>query len=143
MGAQREMLHEGMRVALVQPRENERASFFRNAIGSVPQPWQLAEHIDDGRRAKCSPAPCRQLPLERHQCQIWVQCYIARCLVNVLAEALGCSFAPGIVGPSGLPKNKKLARSGPVKGLVDLSTMFNSSTLFFRVTIFEFPTCYI
>jgi len=45
--------------------KSEVASFYRNATDNVHQPWQLAEPPDDGRRGKCSLAPCRRFPLER------------------------------------------------------------------------------
>ena len=47
-------------------RENEGANVWRNGIGSVRRRWQPAEPFDDGRRARCSRAPCRRLPLESH-----------------------------------------------------------------------------
>ena len=92
------------------------ASVWHNAIASVPQPWQQEEPPDDGRRARCSLVHCCRFPLERHQIQIWVQCYVAGCLVKVLAEAPGCSLAPGREGLSGLPHHQKPARSWSVKG---------------------------
>ena len=80
--------HEALRVALVQPRERG-ASWWRNAIGNGLQPWQLAEPPDDGRHARCSLAPCRRLPLERHASQRWVQGYVVEWLGIVQAEAVG------------------------------------------------------
>jgi IS1 family transposase len=46
--------------------ENEGANDWRNAIDNGCQPWQREEPTDDGRRARCSLAPCQRFPLEGH-----------------------------------------------------------------------------
>ncbi len=46
--------------------KHERANVWRNGTGNGLQPWQPAEPTDNGRRARCSLAHCRQFPLERH-----------------------------------------------------------------------------
>jgi len=71
-------------------RENEGASFWRNATGSGRQPWPRAEPPDDGQRAKCSLALCRRFPLERDQSELWMQGHVTRRGVKVLAEAPEC-----------------------------------------------------
>src|SRR5260221_1933500 len=50
--------------------ENEGATGWRNAIGNGLQPWQREEPSDDGRRARCSLAPCLRFPLESHSSQM-------------------------------------------------------------------------
>jgi hypothetical protein len=50
--------------------ENEGATGWRNAIGNGLQPWQREEPPDDGRRARCSLAPCLRFPLESHSSQM-------------------------------------------------------------------------
>jgi hypothetical protein len=68
--------------------ESEGATWRRNAIGNGLQPWLPAELPDDGRRARCSRAPCQRFLLERQQSQIWVQYHVAERLLKVQAEAL-------------------------------------------------------
>jgi hypothetical protein len=53
--------------------EREEANVWRNGTGSVPLPWQPGEHIDDGQRARCFLAHCRQFPLESHSSQMRLQ----------------------------------------------------------------------
>jgi hypothetical protein len=48
--------------------------------------WQREERTDDGRRARCSLAPCRRFPLESHSSQMRWQCYAVGRSVNVPAE---------------------------------------------------------
>ena len=107
---------------------NEVANVWRNATDNELQPWQPAEPPDDGRRVRCFRAPCHRFPLESSRNQMGLLCPVASKLVMVTAEARGSRLTQGKEGISGLPHHKKLARSGPVKGLVDLSTMFNGST---------------
>jgi hypothetical protein len=40
--------------------ESEVASCWRNATGSVPQPWLRGEPTDDGQRGMCSVILCRR-----------------------------------------------------------------------------------
>jgi hypothetical protein len=75
--------------------ENEVATVWRNAIARGRLPWQPAEPIDDGGRARCSRAPCRQFPLESRRSQRWLECHVARKLVKVLSEEAGRSLTPG------------------------------------------------
>ena|SRR6266699_5634115 len=94
---------------------SEGANWRRNATGTVLLPWRREEPPDDGRRARCSRAPCRRFPLERHRSQMGaVSC--GGKWVKVPAEELGGSLTLGREGLSGLPHHKKPARSGSVKG---------------------------
>ncbi len=70
-------------------RESEVANGRRNAIGTGLPPWQLAEPPDDGRRARCSRAPCQRLPLESHRCQMRLQGHVGWKRVQVPAEEVG------------------------------------------------------
>ena len=70
-------------------RESEVANGRRNAIGTGLPPWQLAEPPDDGRRARCSRAPCQKLPLESHRCQMRLQGHVGWKRVQVPAEEVG------------------------------------------------------
>jgi hypothetical protein len=76
-------------------RENAVADCSRNETSSVPQPWQSVEPADDGRRERCSLAPCRQYPLESHSGQMRLQEHVVGRLVNVPAEEVGRSLTPG------------------------------------------------
>ena len=67
--------HESLRVRLVQPRERGGRRLAQR-YRTVPQPWQLAEPADDGRRARCSPTPYQRFPLEEDRSQRWVQCLV-------------------------------------------------------------------
>src|SRR5215470_6391298 len=92
--------------------ESEVATAWRNAIGSVPQLWQPAEHIDDGRRARCSRAPCRRFPLERHACLMGEECHVARQAGKMPANGLGWSLASGRGGLSELLNDEQPAQRG-------------------------------
>jgi hypothetical protein len=71
---------------------SEVASWWRNAIGSGRKLWLLAEPVDDGRRARCSHAPCQRCPLERLTSLIRLASSVARKSGKLLAEALGWSL---------------------------------------------------
>jgi hypothetical protein len=94
---------------------NEEADCSPNATDSELQPWQPAEPIGDGPRARCSLAPCRLFPLERLQRQMQVQGHVTGRVVKGLGEEVGWSLTPGKEGLSGLPHDKKTARKGFAK----------------------------
>jgi IS1 family transposase len=98
--------HTSLRVVLMQPRERGGKLTAQRYRQRTPA-MAAGRHIDDGRRARCSLAPCRRFPLESHQSQMWVQCHITGRLVHVPAEALGWSIAPRKKGLSGLPNDEK------------------------------------
>jgi hypothetical protein len=123
--------------------KHEGANVWHNAIGSVPQPWQLVEHIDDGRRAKCSLARCHRFALERHENLMEEECHVAMKSVKAPAEALGWSLTLGreacLVFPMTKSSPKRVLRglvklstisycSTGLERLVDLSTIFHRST---------------
>src|SRR5260370_309360 len=101
---------------LARTRESEVAVFERNAIGNGPQRGPPVEPTGDGTCARCSLTPCCRYPLERHRSQRWLQGHVTGRWVKVLAEALAWSLVPGREGLSGLPHDKKSARSGSRKG---------------------------
>src|SRR5215467_6143789 len=72
---------------------NEVATVWPNAIGNVPQRWQLEGPTDGGRLARCSRVPCHRFPLERHSSQMWVLSHVEGRWMNVPAEELGWSLA--------------------------------------------------
>ena len=76
-------------------RESEAESWWHNVTGSVLQPWQPGEPTDDGRRARCSLAPCRRFLLESHSNQMRRQCHVVERSVKVSAEAVGWGLILG------------------------------------------------
>jgi hypothetical protein len=96
--------------------ESQRASWRRNAIGTLPLQWQPAEPPDDGPPARCSLAPCRRFPGDQPLKHLCEECHVEDRWLKVLAEALAWSLTPGREGLSGLPHAKKPARSGLVEG---------------------------
>jgi hypothetical protein len=89
--------HASLRIALVQPRERggKLVGWWRNAIGSELRRWQPVEHIDDGRHVRCSLAPCRRFPLERHARLMGEECHVASKSVKVPAEEVGWGLTSG------------------------------------------------
>jgi hypothetical protein len=94
--------------------EREEANVWLNGTDSVRQRWQREEPTGDGQRARCSRAPCRWFPLERHTSLIGEECHIVRKSVKVPVEALGWSLASGRGGPSELPTDQKQPEIGLV-----------------------------
>jgi hypothetical protein len=76
-------------------RASEGANCWHHALGSERRLWLLAEPLDAGRRARCSRAPCRPFPLERHSSQKWVLSHVAGRWVKIPSEELGGSLLPG------------------------------------------------
>jgi hypothetical protein len=69
--------------------------YRQTTISSELRRWQPGEHIDDGRHARCSLAPCRRFPLERHARLMGVECHVASKSVMVPAEELVWSLTSG------------------------------------------------
>jgi IS1 family transposase len=97
-------------------RASEVAGVWRNATDRARPPWQPAEPTDDGRLARCSLAPCRRFPLERHVSLMWEKCHIARNLEKVPVEALRWSLASGRGGLSGLSTDEKTSPKWVCRG---------------------------
>ncbi len=120
-------------------RENERANDWRNAIGSGPQRWQLAEPIDDGRRAKCSLAPCRRFPLERHRSR-WGSVSCRGQMGEGTRRRAWMEPHSGKKRPVWTASSPKTGPKWVCRGLVDLSTISNRSTSHcsYRRPLFDF-----
>src|SRR5262249_40739340 len=97
--------HDSLRVALVQPRQRG-ATVWPNAISNRLRRWPPAEPTDDGRRARCSLAPCPRCALERHITLMREACYVASKSMKVPAKARQWGLASGKGGPSGLSTHK-------------------------------------
>ena len=63
------------------------SSKLGSAAGNGRQPWQRGEPIDNGRRARCSRAPCQRGTRERHIHLMGEACLIASKSMKVPAKA--------------------------------------------------------
>jgi hypothetical protein len=105
--------HQSLRVALVQPRERGGKRLAQCSRQRTPA--MAAGRTQRRWTARCSLAPCRRLPLERHLSLMWEECHVARKSVKVPAEEVGWGLTLGKESLSGLPHDKKPARRGFVK----------------------------
>src|SRR6266568_4603160 len=87
--------------------EREGVDCWRNAIASVPLPWQWDEPTDDGQRGMCSPTHCLQFPLESHVSEMRLQEHVVERLVKVPAEAVGWASLRGEMACPDCPLTKK------------------------------------
>jgi hypothetical protein len=108
--------------------ESGEANVWHNAIVSELRRWPPAEPIADGQRAKCSRALCQRLPLERHRSQMEVAVsWCAEMGEDIRSRARGEPHA-GKSRPVETASSPKTSQKWPWRGLVDLSTISNSST---------------
>jgi hypothetical protein len=92
--------------------KSEGANVWRNAIDSVPQPWQWREPTGDGRHARYSRAPCHRFALERHRSQVWLERHIAMLTVKGQQKKSDVVSLPGKMACPDCPLTKKPARRG-------------------------------
>src|SRR5215470_13704962 len=104
------------------------ATVWRNAIGSERLPWPPVEPADDGQRMSCSRAPCQRLALERHrsQMELAVSC-CGEMGEDIPSRAREEPYA-GKRRPVKTASSPKTSQQWVWRGLVELSTMSNSST---------------
>jgi hypothetical protein len=76
-------------------RASEGASWWRNALGSVPLQWPRGKPPDDRLPARCSLPHCRRFPLESQEAQVQGQCHVMQWLGKVQAEEVGWGLTPG------------------------------------------------
>ena len=94
---------------------SEVADCWRSAIGNELLRWLPGERTDDGRRARCSRAPCCRFPLERPRSKMGAVSCDGE-MGEVPAEEFGGSLTLGRAGLAGLPHHQKPTRSGSGKG---------------------------
>ena len=86
--------HESQRVRLEQPRERGGERLAQHYRQRTPA-MAAGRRTDDGRRARCSFAPCRRFPLESHVSQRRGPCHVAGRLLKVPAASREWSLTSG------------------------------------------------
>ena len=118
--------HGSLRVSARAASRARGQDVWRNATDNGRQPWQQAEPPDDGRRGRCSLAPCPRFPLKSHRNQVQLRYHVVGS-GEVPAEALGWRLTPGRGGLSGLTTDEKQPEGG-LQRLLEFSTMSHGST---------------